>query len=320
VRKHALAAIAVAAACLGAGCDQSPLQDRETQEMILRQLAVGSPPSAGRKPEYSEAFTTFGRTAAQTFSTPQDIALAHAACRGDLKVMSDLLAKGADPNAMSKDRSVSMLAWSMECQGLAGFEALLKAKADPNARLVRVGGSGAPYGLNMVTFAAGIALPDYLKLLLKYGGDPDSRQTDGNALSESLYLGSRDNYTNYYILFNNNANLNVRIAHGYTLSEHFCFRDAWDKVAELLDHGYHHRLDVLAWCLQQDAFLKSDPSQTTEDGRRQMQLAAKVKVMLEERGIKFPLRDRPDEQADIDAENARLAENAKKPGGLLLNP
>jgi uncharacterized protein len=275
---------------------------------------------AGQKSEYSEMFKVFGKTAVETFGNPKDVALAHAACRGDLKLMDDLIAGGANPNSISKDRSVTMLAWSMECQSLSGFAALLRAKADPNARLIRIGATGAPYGLNMVTFAAGIALPDYLKLLLKYGGDVNSRETDGNALSESLYLGTRDHYANYYVLLGAGANMNVRITYGYTLAEWFSLNDAWDKVAELLERGYNRRLDVLAWELQQDEFLKSDPRETTEDGRRQIQWAEKVRTMLEERGIKLPLREMPDRQSDLDTEDRRLDENARKPGGLLINP
>ncbi|HWE45084.1 MAG TPA: hypothetical protein VG407_03565 [Caulobacteraceae bacterium] len=287
---------------------------------------TANPESDGRaasqqRQKYSEGFTVFGKTAAQTFSEPENVALAHAACRGDLSAIANLVARGANPNALSKDRSVSMLAWSMECQGVAGFEALLKAKADPNVRLIRIGDGGAPYGLNMVTFAAGIALPDYLRLLLKYGGDPSSRVTGGNALSESVYLGPLDNYTNFQILLDAGADVNVNVGIERSVAMQVALINRWDKVAELLDRGYHRRLDVLAWYLQRDNFLKSDPSKTTDDGRSQMQWAAKVKVILEARGIKFPVADDPpSEQADLDAEEARLAENAKKPGGLLLNP
>jgi len=181
--------------------------------------------------------------------------------------------------------------------------------------------NGDSYGLNMVTFAAGIALPQYLKLLLEYGGDPNSRRTNANALQEAIKLSSRDGYVNYYILLAAGADPEMYVAENSgTIVDGLWASGQYDKICELLERGYDYRLDKLAWAMQHDARLHENLTDFTAEGRQQIRFGEKVISLLKQRGVVFPLTQEPSTQAEITADETRKATNDKKPGGLLMNP
>lgn len=101
--------------------------------------------------------------AQQVFADPQVAALAEAAARGDVaKVRA--LAPTTDLNARG-DRGVTPLQFAMLSRNPAGFEALLRAGADPTRN--------DEAGDTVVHYAALADDPRYLRLLLDHGTKPD---------------------------------------------------------------------------------------------------------------------------------------------------
>lgn len=88
--------------------------------------------------------------------------LAEAARRGDIKIISQLVAGGADVNRPGT-RNCSILFWAMG--NGKGFEKLLQLGANPNA-LFDDGGT-------VIHWAARSRNPNLLELSLKYGGNPN---------------------------------------------------------------------------------------------------------------------------------------------------
>ncbi|MES2603616.1 MAG: ankyrin repeat domain-containing protein, partial [Pseudomonadota bacterium] len=94
-------------------------------------------------------------------------AMSEAALLGDAKLLTLLLKAGADPESMNADGQTALMVVARS-NNLAAAEALLKAGADVNAM-------EQWRGQNAVIWAAGQSQPEMLQLLLKAGGDPNSR-------------------------------------------------------------------------------------------------------------------------------------------------
>lgn len=93
---------------------------------------------------------------------------------------------------------------------------------------------------------------EYLRLLLAHGGDPNARDDDSpwSALRIAFSLGLQyDDWTSYYILLDAGADINAD-GPGGTIAEFAAHLNQWDKVAELLERGYHHDLSSLRRSVQ----------------------------------------------------------------------
>jgi hypothetical protein len=269
-------------------------------------------------------FEVDGKTAQEYFSDERVVRLVRASCNEDTTSVEDLLKQGVSPNALSDDRSISVLGWSMNCLGLQGMEILLKAGADPNMRLLWRTSDG-DYSFTVVTKAAEGLDPRPLMLLLKHGGDPNARLSGENAsttaLSFAFQLGTHElGWDNYYALISAGASISQRDDRtANTIVEEAAGVRRYDKVEELLEMGYNSRLDYLAMLIQDDRFLKI-PEQLTEEGLCQNAWATRVNATLVARGVQLPVPETTDLSEEFKARNAERAERAKKPGGLLFNP
>lgn len=102
--------------------------------------------------------------AAKVFPEPRDRSLAFAVARGNAIRIRQLVADGANPNALGAE-GMTPLHWAMVNRSVPGFAALLDAGAD----LALVG----PHGATVIHWAAQANDPAYLRCLLKHGVDPD---------------------------------------------------------------------------------------------------------------------------------------------------
>ena len=121
----------------------------------------------------------------------------------------------------------------------------------------------------------------FLKMLLKHGGDPNAGSVESgkSALMLAMSMGfHEDNWDNYYALLEAGSDVN-RVYGSYNTIAIFAADMAqYDKLAELLDRGYNRDLTALG------AHVQARSIQHDLESSR-----AKVKAMLEERGVGFPV-------------------------------
>jgi hypothetical protein len=259
---------------------------------LLAALAMAGPAAAEK--------VVRGKTAAQVFAEPGLAALARGACEGDLGAVDRALKAGADANGKG-EWGLTPLLWAEMCGGVPGMEALLRAGADPNYRLAGPGGGAA------VGFASQITNPAVLKLVLKYGGKPNTtiEGSPHTALEMAFTVGwAGKGWDNYYALLDAGADINC-VYEGQTIALSAAALDRYDKVVELLDRGYHTDLIGLARSVtvsegviqngaRLGAFLAQQNAVTSSEGKVmsadvQAPYLAKVKAALIAKGLSFPV-------------------------------
>lgn len=217
------------------------------------------------------------RTGEQAFPDPKLAALATAACAGNVADIERTIEAGVSPNGLGL-RDDTPLIWAVDCQNLAGTKALLNAGADPNLKTpdksytveesVKMGrfppGPLQFYGFTATYHAAGLPNSAILRTLLEHGGDPNTfegQQFGRTALNQALDAGAqRHGWDNWYLLLNAGANINVADDAGNTIAIVAAVADQYDRVAELLERGYHYdlgRLGALVHGPSGGAFMES---------------------------------------------------------------
>jgi hypothetical protein len=247
--------------------------------VTLALLALGVPAACGNERMEqrmsADLHTLNGKSVGDIFPDQEVAALATSACRGDAAAVETSRGR-VDPNSRGLE-GITPILWAQDCQSLAGVEALLRVGADPNQS---TGGRG---GFTPVCIAASMPDSAFLALLLGHGGDPNaSYEGDNTTALERAFLrgASEGDWTNYYALLD--AGVDINRQHGSnTIAEHVAALNHYDKVAELLQRGYRHNLPRLALYVQTVQVDVVDPAQVEWAGR--------VRGMLEERGVRFPV-------------------------------
>lgn len=249
------------------------LHTRVVLGLSIATLAISDPACAGHR--------IGGKSIADVFKDPGLAQMTDASCRGDAKTVARLAAAGVNPSGTGLD-GVPPLFWAIHCENLVGMEALLKAGANPNY-FIRGG------RFSLVGQAATFRNPGMLRLMLKYGGDPNGRAW-GNDPNDIGVLESwpirhaidlaNDNgdWTNYYLLLNGGLNINQSDSTGQTVTIRLTSGDHWDKIEELLERGYNYDLARLARYLE---FLGPG-------GRKEKDAKERVAKRLEAMGYKVP--------------------------------
>ncbi len=224
--------------------------------------------------EHKMEFKVGDKTVKDTFANPQLQVLARAACEGNTTAIAQVIKDGADVNGTGY-KGITPIFWAAGCRNLQGMEALLKAGANPN--LKSEGGYSVVH--TAVTFED--AAP--LKLLLKYGGDPNDKNDQSNwtALEKAMSVGmDGGGWDKYYALLDAGADINRPKMMNRTIAIFSSHMNQYDKVAELLERGYKFDLNGLGRSVETGYVDPNSP---------QAQWQIKVKEMLEQRGVKFPV-------------------------------
>lgn len=126
----------------------------------------------------SEAWRALSRMKAKDyFAEPVQVRLAEAVARGKLDQIRELIQQGADVNAKGRD-GMRPLFWAMGKNSLKGFEILLQNGANPNVTAEGlIKGERPPSVMELAAIAEN---PDYLRLALKHGGNPNYPLGYGN--------------------------------------------------------------------------------------------------------------------------------------------
>lgn len=219
------------------------------------------------------------KTAEEVFGATALAQLAKAACNGDPAGIAAALREGADVNGHGQEGMTPLL-WALSCDNVRGIEALLEAGANPNQP---VGSCTAVY------LAATRHDPGPLHTLLRHGGDANAFDTETGmtALQEAFSLGLHElGWENYDALLAK-ADINRADERSWTIATEAAAMGRFDKVAQLLERGYARDLPNLGRMVQLRVV----------DSKEDQAWQAKVRQMLEARGVRFPVP--PAEQASL---------------------
>ena len=248
-------------------------------------LAIASPAYAGVR--------CAGRTLSKAYQDPKSLSLVKAAVRGDAKSIQALVQGGANVNHLEPG-AVPPLLWAICADNVEGFEALLKAGADPNLGGTGEGkGDGKGHGLmengtiiyegwSATLMAAGTANPEFLKLALHYGGDPNAIKGPRNEHRPLLLAAYFGLFANMKILVAAGANINTHHENfqGYTAPElTIAAGGRYDVAVWLLEQGYSHDLPMLARCAEGTYGSLGSPQQAWKE---------RLIDMLRAKGMVFP--------------------------------
>lgn len=184
-----------------------------------------------------------GKKVDAIFADKQVVKLAIAACKGEAGKVDALVKAHAPVNSAGSDGSTPLL-WAISCKNAKGVEALLKAGADPNQQAYT-----SVENVNPVTAAASYSIPDLLRLVLKYGGNPNSAMREGrdSALQIAFALAQdTKDWTNYNTLLDAGADINLKGPSGSTIADYVLGQGYPSKVIELLERGYNTDLFNIA--------------------------------------------------------------------------
>ena len=166
--------------------------------------------------------------------------LAVASERGDSDTITPLVKKeGVDPDKTFAHRDgIPLLAWPLRAHSLEGLSALLAAGADPNARESKHMNGEMIHFNNAMVYAAKMDDSRYLELLLKHGGDPNTRNINNETLLLQAFL-SGNQWNNIQLLIENGADINESsLSMGDdTVLSWYTRRGGFDSAYWLLEHG-----------------------------------------------------------------------------------
>jgi ankyrin repeat protein len=167
------------------------------------------------------------------------LALANASERGDANEVRRLIKdKGVDPDVeFAKRDGIPLLAWPLRTRSVEGLRAMLDNGADPNARQVREI-DGKPFKFNnAMVYAVRLEDPAFLQLLLKHGGDPNTRSSGGETLLFQAFINGNQ-WKNVQQLVEAGAKVNENnLGKADTVLSWYTARGGFDAAYWLLEHG-----------------------------------------------------------------------------------
>lgn len=188
------------------------------------------------------------------------MALVRVAVADDAGEVARLVQKGANPNHMESD-SIPMLMWAICANSVKGFEALLKAGANPNleaqgegwgdgkARKGWPNGFAIEKGWSTVMMASVSGNPEFLRLALAWHGDPNARKGERRPYFPLLLAADKGIQENLKLLLQAGADINIHEndpnswgGANYALAA----TGRYDIALWLIEQGYSHDFPGLA--------------------------------------------------------------------------
>lgn len=177
---------------------------------------------------------------AEQYFDGKNLELAIATEHGDSDTVRRLIKnEGVNPDRVfARDAGIPLVAWPLRAKNLDGLRALLDNGADPNARAYKtVDGRRLGYN-NAMVYATKMDDPRFLELLLKHGGDPNTRNSANETLLLQAFL-SGNQWKNIQVLIENGANINESSLDlgDDTVLSWYTTRGGFDYAYWLLEHG-----------------------------------------------------------------------------------
>lgn len=167
--------------------------------------------------------------------------LAIAAESGDADAIRHLVKdEGVNPDkAFSTRDGIPLIAWPLRARNIEGLKVLLDVGADPNARESKQMNGELIRFDNAMVYAAKMDDPRFLELLLKHGGDPNTRNVNNETLLFQAFI-SGNQWKNVQTLVKNGADVNGsnrRSLGDDTVLSWYTGRGGFDYAYWLLEHG-----------------------------------------------------------------------------------
>ncbi|MEJ1095848.1 MULTISPECIES: ankyrin repeat domain-containing protein [unclassified Pseudoxanthomonas] len=182
---------------------------------------------------------TTPRFTAERYFEGKALELAKAVDRNDATAIRRLIKEeDVNPDTIFTDQAMPMVAWPVLNRNLTGLRLLLEAGADPNARRIDAKRKSGQQRNNAMVLAASEPDSRYLAMLLDHGGDPNTHNSNGEALTYVAYL--RNQWPNVQLLIERGANINEGLyeAGSYnTVVGWYSSFGNFDKVHWLLKKG-----------------------------------------------------------------------------------
>lgn len=167
--------------------------------------------------------------------------LAIAAENGDVETIQRLIKdEKIDPDKTFSNRDgIPLIAWPLRARNIEGLRALLEAGADPNAsESKQMNGELIKFD-NAMVYAAKMDDPRFLELLLRHGGNPNTRNVNNETLLLQAFL-SGNQWKNVQVLVENGADINesnLKSLGDDTVLSWYTTRGGFDYAYWLLEHG-----------------------------------------------------------------------------------
>ncbi|RYF73341.1 MAG: hypothetical protein EOO39_10580 [Cytophagaceae bacterium] len=186
------------------------------------------------------------------------------------------LAQQIELNKLYRE-DMTPLMWAMVVNQEEAFSLLLKVGADPN---LKDKDGTQPIGLA----AGGKDNNIYLKILLEHRGDPNSM----NHTEPALHIAfDSEFYKNVDLLLAAGADINGRDRHGNTILIKAGYQEKFDRAIDLINRG----ADIQPVASSGGGIALEVQESTPKEGSPAHQAQARLKKLLVERGIKFPIED-----------------------------
>ena len=165
--------------------------------------------------------------------------LAIATENGDADTIRHLIKdEGIEPDRIfSRRDGIPLIAWPLRAGNLNGLRALLDNGADPNAREVKQMNGELIRFNNAMVYATKMEDPRFLELLLKHGGDPNTRNSNNETLMYQAFI-SGNQWKNVQLLVENGARVNEpNLGKDDTVLSLYTGRGGFNYAYWLLEHG-----------------------------------------------------------------------------------
>ena len=171
---------------------------------------------------------------------PQAQALAIASEHGDVAEIRRLMkVEGVDPDKIFSKDGYPLLVWPVLTKNPVGLKAMLENGADPNAAMLvplqNTSRFKGRYEDNAMVWAAKASDTRYLKILLDHGGDPDTRNSNGETLLLQAFLSGNE-WENVKLLVERGADVNAKSQSTPFITE-YASGGGFESTYWLLEHG-----------------------------------------------------------------------------------
>lgn len=173
-------------------------------------------------------------------NNPKAQALAIASEHGNVAEIQRLMkVEGVDPDKIFSKDGYPLLAWPIITENPAGLRAMLDNGADPNVAQLHPQQNTTRFKgrhkNNAMVWAAKADDTQYLKLLLDHGGNPNTRNSNGETLLLQAFL-SGNAWGNVKLLVERGADVNAKSQSRPFITE-YASGGGFESTYWLLEHG-----------------------------------------------------------------------------------